>query len=82
MATLTHQDTQRRPGRLRPGCWDWFIYGGWRGEPARPVPAVSCPQCGRLFCLAGHRVGAGGQISPSVVCPDCPWHVMARLDGA
>jgi hypothetical protein len=67
-----------------PGTWRFWVFG-----PARILgAAVTCPQCRRAFSIGGgqvfgscHTVAADGTISPSVVCPGCGWHVMAKLDG-
>lgn len=57
-------------------------YIRWLYLPGCCTAALRCPGCGRLFCLAGHRIDERGQVSPSVVCPHgCGFHVMMKLEG-
>lgn len=56
-------------------------YIRWLYLPERWTAAFRCPGCGRLFCLADHRIDGQGIVSPSVVCPyGCGFHVMMRLE--
>lgn len=81
MLTIPHQQTGGKLGQLEAGSWDWCVWGGWTGEPARRVPAIACPTCSRLFCLANHTLDAEGHASPSVVCPHegCTFHVFLEV---
>lgn len=83
MTTLPFAGTQFCFKLMPQGSWDWTVYGGWREQPKRVVPAVTCPLCNRLFALANHQVAADGSVTPSVVCTreGCSWHVMVTLVG-
>lgn len=60
------------------GTWIRWVY-----LPGRVTAALRCPTCGRVFCLAEHRIASDGRVSPSVVCPHrpCTFHVIMRLEG-
>ena len=53
-----------------PATWWWTV-----GEAS---PTVSCPKCQALHHL-DHKVAAGGELDPSVVCTRCEFHEWARL---
>jgi hypothetical protein len=55
-----------------------------------PKPAWGVDAGGSLFVRCGgcgvcagldHEVAPDGTVAPSLVCPDCGWHVMATLEG-
>jgi hypothetical protein len=60
------------------GTWIRWLY-----LPGRVTAALRCPSCGRVFCLAEHRIATDGRVSPSVVCPypPCAFHVFMKLEG-
>jgi hypothetical protein len=66
-----------------PASWRSWLFGPERLQGA----AVVCPS-GHAFSIGGgrpfgsvHSIDAQGNVQPSVVCPDCDWHVMVRLQG-
>ncbi len=74
-------ELQRSAGWSR-GCWRPWVDPVWPGPVLKRTAAIVCPQCGRLFSLVkNHAVGQGGVVTPSVVCPYCPWHMNVRLVG-
>jgi hypothetical protein len=69
-----------------PGSCDALPRGAWKPWVNGPgfvrTAAVRCPVCSALFCLADHRIGAEGTVSPSIVCPyGCGFHEFVRLAG-
>jgi len=61
----------------RAGCWR----GGTRPDGTRTA-SVSCPNCGKVASLSDHAIGAGGYVTPSLICPfDCSFHDYVQLDG-
>jgi hypothetical protein len=67
-----------------PGTWRKWLFG-----PTNAVGSVViCPSCTKGMSVGGnqpfgscHTIDGDGTIHPSVVCPHCAWHVMARLIG-
>lgn len=62
------------------------VPGRWRRlqtANGRASASVSCPACGRTSTLTHHRIGAGGEVTPSVICgyADCDFHDRLVLDG-
>lgn len=64
------------------GLWRPWLHPVFPGPTWKSTAALECPTCGRVFCLANHTIDAGGNVSPSVVCPHgCGFHVGMRLEG-
>lgn len=65
------------PGEAPAGTWIRWVH-----MADQATAAFRCPDCGRLFCLAKHRIADDGRVSPSVVCPHgCGFHVGMTLQG-
>lgn len=47
------------------------------------VPKLSCPECGFVSIMLPqeHVVDCDGNVSPSVVCPECEFHEMVQFVG-
>lgn len=84
-ARITTDEWKR--GEQPPGTWYPYPLGphpmpGERVHEGRRVQVfVCCPKCQRVSTLSSdvHRVAETGEVSPSFVCPHCPWHVFVRL---
>lgn len=61
----------------QPGQWAPATFG------LKPTVKVSCPECGRVVTLLGHRIHSDGRVRPNFVCPryHCNFHSEATLDG-
>lgn len=46
----------------------------------RHLVYVTCPGCG-IEGRLDHDVAADGKVTPSLDCPSCDFHDMARLEG-
>ena len=45
------------------------------------IAQVICPECGCIMSINKeiHRIMPDGRLSPSLVCPHCPFHKFAQL---
>ena len=61
------------------------VQGVWKGAkmPTRRTALLSCPGCGSIAGLQGHRILDDGIVEPSVVCPEagCDFHKYVKLVG-
>lgn len=45
------------------------------------IVLLRCPSCRHWpRPLEDHDISPAGVVSPSIVCPDCDWHVHGRLE--
>lgn len=44
---------------------------------------IGCNKCGEVCAIPGqpHRISEDGEVTPSLICDECKWHVFARLVG-
>lgn len=75
--------TQLAPGDVwkAKGAWARRVVEEPEGSGTKlATAAVSCPVCGEVASLRGHAIGAGGYVTPSLVCPnDCGFHDFVQL---
>lgn len=67
-------------GRVEDAPGFWKPGRGTAGH--RRTALLSCPRCGEVFSLTGHRISEAGVVHPSVVCPfGCGFHDLLDLKG-
>jgi hypothetical protein len=71
---LTYDEKNNNPARK----WQ----GATRHDGTRTA-LISCPVCGGVFVLSGHKIDGNGRVYPSVVCPfrGCKFHDHIILNG-
>jgi hypothetical protein len=59
-----------------PGTWRQGTSNG------KKTAFFRCPKCPTFGALAGtHEIADNGQVTPSMVCPNCDFHEWIELEG-
>ena len=53
--------------------------GPWWLPIALEKPLLCCPKGHRHQLDPAHKIASDGIVSPSLLCPDCGWHVYGRF---